>query len=137
LPEAALGALYSALVHSYLSYCLIRISCASNVNIHKNRQNSEKSHTYNFKPTIFGTYSTLIQVFKYFAVSVTYYLFLTIFYALYNYRPKSFDYIWKYNSNCNITQNLRNADQVGITLPRIEMYKKNPLVTHNLNCGIH
>jgi hypothetical protein len=47
--------------------------------------------------------------------------------VIYSYCPKSFVDIWQYNNQPNVAQNLRNADQLVINYPRIELHKNLPI----------
>jgi hypothetical protein len=49
--------------------------------------------------------------------------------VIYNYCPKSYVNIWKHNNERNEIHNrsLRNSDELEITHPRLELYKKSPI----------
>jgi hypothetical protein len=129
LPPAALRSLYFALIHSHISYCPIITSCASNTNIQKItriqkkavRIISNKQYREHTAP-IFRS----LKILTYQQLSV--YSKLNFMHSvIYNYCPPSFIDIWKPNNERNEIPNLRNADQLAIPHPRIELFKKSPL----------
>jgi hypothetical protein len=131
LPAEAMRTLYFALLHSHLSYCPIITSCGSNANIQKIIRVQKKAiciisnkHYLEHTAPLFESLNIVP------CPKLVIYSKLNFMHSvIYNYCPKSYVNIWKHNNERSEIHNrsLRNSDELEITHPRLELYKKSPI----------
>jgi hypothetical protein len=131
LTKPALKSLYFALIHSHLSYCPIITSCATSQNLKKLFTTQKKairiitSSNYNAHTDILFKNLKILPLNKLFLNAKLLFMHSVI----YDYCPRSFHNIWNTNENRNpdLNHNLRNANQLAIPHPRIDLFKKSAL----------
>jgi hypothetical protein len=129
LSTKALKTLYYSLIHSHLSYCTPILSCASNSNIQSIFKILKKAIRIVTRNTYFAHTNPLFSSNKILPLPklITYSELKLMHSITYGYCPPSLRNMFPSNDNRDISQHLRNADDITIPFPRIELFKKSLL----------
>jgi hypothetical protein len=129
LSTKALTTLYYSLIHSHLSYCTPILSCASNSNIQSIFKIQKKAIRTVTRNTFLAHTNPLFSDNKILPLPklITYSELKLMHSIIYGYCPPSLRHLFPRNDNRDISQNLRNTDDITIPFPRIKLFKKSLL----------
>jgi hypothetical protein len=127
----ALRSLYFALVHSHLLYCPIILNCLSQTSISNIAKLQRKAlriitkSAYNAHTDPLFLQCKILPFDKLILQSK-----LLFMHSIdYNYAPHSFCNIWTKNNTREMDYDLRNQDEYSVPFIRIELFRRNPLVS--------
>ncbi len=129
LPLSALKSLYFALFHSHILYCPSIYSCTSQSNLKKISNLQKKIiriiTNSNFREHTLPLFASLNILPLEKLILQRKSILMHSFY--YNYGPSSFNLVWSSQATRNPDLNLRNANNIILPYPRIDLFKKMPL----------
>jgi len=129
LSPKALKALYTSFFHSHLLYCPIIYSCTSQGNINRLYIQQKKAIRTITKSSYNAHTEPLFQQLNILPLEkIILHAKLTFMHSVYyEYSPTSFSNTWTTQEQRHPELNLRNATDIYLPFPRIELYKKLPI----------
>jgi hypothetical protein len=129
LSPKALKTLYTSFFHSHLLYCTNVYTCTSQANITTIFKQQKKAIRIITGANYLDHTAPLFERTAILPLEkiITYSKAIFMHSVYYGYAPASFENIWTTNAQQRPDLNLRNANNIILPFPRIEMFKKLPL----------
>jgi hypothetical protein len=129
LSNKALKTLYYSLIHSHLSYCTPILNCVNNSNIQTIYKIQKKAIRTITRNSYLAHTNPIFVEHKILPFpKLTVYSVLKLMHSvIYGYCPHSLRHLFQRNEQRDLNQNLRNANDITVPHPRIELFKKSLL----------